>query len=118
VACGAVTARFIDSEGNPVPELETGLQIVVTPGADPYAARETGDLAADAEFVANVDRKNHWEEPKSDKDGRVTFKVLIPDATYRLLTVKNGQFVHQDFVVRPGETLDLKDIVVDRPKGN
>ena len=102
--CGQATARLVDSEGKPSGGVEAWLHMVVTPAAwpvvngqvssavdavvrkssnapeaamDAYAGRY-GRLAADEDFVANVDRTNYSVQPKSDADGRVKFPALIP----------------------------------------
>jgi hypothetical protein len=74
-------------------------------------------LTADAAFVANIDRTNYRSGPKSDSDGRITFPALIPGATYRISTFKNGRAaVLKDFVAESQKTLDLGKFVVAAPK--
>jgi hypothetical protein len=70
-------------------------------------------LAADADFLANVDRLNHGNYPKSDAEGRFELPALIPGATYRLVGYRDGEFsVARDFVGEAAKTIDLGDIVV------
>ncbi len=109
--CGTAKARFVDGGGKPIADFQATLKMVVTPGPDPIdlAARKGGTLAADTDFVGNIDRKNYWNSPKTDDAGRVAFPILIPGADYRI--------VAKDFRVQAGQTLDLGDIVVDRPRG-
>jgi hypothetical protein len=107
---GSAKARFVDAQGKP--NMNPSLFIVMTPGA-PRFSRDKGQLEADYDFVANVDRKNHGEGRRPDKDGWVTFKALIPGATYRLEgpTVDGDDHVLKDFTVEPGQELNLGDIV-------
>jgi hypothetical protein len=119
-SCGAAKARFVDSEGKPIAELEPGLHLVVTPGASPFdfSSAERGQLAADEDFAANIDRKNQTPMPKTGQDGVATFRVLIPGATYDLAGGRDGKLgVLKQFTAEAGKTLDLGDVVADRPRG-
>jgi hypothetical protein len=58
-------------------------------------------------------------EMASDAEGRLALPVLIPGATYRFLDFPAGReaapLVRKEFSVKPGETLDLGDILIERP---
>jgi hypothetical protein len=121
--CGWATARFVGPEGKPVAKHQPHFEIVVTSGPSVISRdkKEQGEFAADAALVANVDRKHYWHMPVTDAEGRITLKSLIPGALYRITdfsTVgddKRGIQVRKDFSVKPGETLDLGDILVTKP---
>jgi hypothetical protein len=56
----------------------------------------------------------------SAADGRIVFPALIPGATYRILDrttarTQNRPQLRNEFTVKPGETLDLGDILIERP---
>ena len=57
----------------------------------------------------------------SDAQGRLTLPVLIPGATYRFIDYtmavrgKTGPQLRKEFTVKPGETLDLGDIRIEKP---
>ena len=78
-------------------------------------------LAADATYMPNVDRMHYWNGPFTDADGRITLPALIPGAWYRISdrsTMNDrdkGAQVRKDFTVKPGETLDLGDILIEKP---
>jgi beta-lactamase regulating signal transducer with metallopeptidase domain/protocatechuate 3,4-dioxygenase beta subunit/5-hydroxyisourate hydrolase-like protein (transthyretin family) len=112
--CGEATARFVDVDGNPVADHRASLEIVVTPGSASidFKAMQMGQITADSDFVANVDRKNHWDRPGSDADGSITFPALIPGATYRLNFGSGEAISKRDFSAESGRTIDLGDIVV------
>ncbi|REK17450.1 MAG: hypothetical protein DWQ37_06580 [Planctomycetota bacterium] len=113
--CGEVSARFVDSAGQPVEGFEPGPYMIVTPGVHEFSD-ETGQgaLAADADFVANIDRVNYQQPIQTDADGRVTYPALIPGATYRLSTYKDGKPVmFKEFTVSSGEKLDLGEFTFD-----
>ena len=123
--CGAAKARFVDPEGQPVKGRGlSNFSIVATPGPSEMsqAPADRDALAADEELMANVDRLHYWHATGSDAEGRVTFPVLIPGALYRLVddSQRNvqdvGVPVRRDFTVKPGETLDLGDILYVKPK--
>jgi beta-lactamase regulating signal transducer with metallopeptidase domain/protocatechuate 3,4-dioxygenase beta subunit len=121
--CGKAVARFVDPDGKPLAKHNPNLQIVVTPG--PSTMRigallrakmniDVKEPVSDEDFVANFDRGHYWNHPMTDDQGRCTFPALIPGATYRLNVAfdKSGRFIDKDFIVKPGETLDLGDIIV------
>ena len=80
-------------------------------------------LAADGAYLPNVDRKHYPNELATDADGRVTLPALIPGALYRIsdwstVNVQDkGYQIRKDFTVKPGETLDLGDILIEKPGG-
>jgi beta-lactamase regulating signal transducer with metallopeptidase domain len=117
--CGTAKARFVDAEGKPIADFSPALKLVVTPGPDSinFSAARAGAFVADTDFVANIDRKNYWNAPKTDDAGRVTFPVLIPGADYRILHGLKESVIEKDFRVQAGQTLDLGDIEIDRPRG-
>ena len=56
----------------------------------------------------------------SDAQGRVVFPALIPGATYRIVDNsmprnETGPPIRKQFTVKPGETLDLGDIRIEKP---
>ena len=67
--------------------------------------------------IYGIDSVNYADGPVSDAQGRVKFPALIPGASYR----RNQRNVNEagrdiDFTVKPGETLDLGDIVIQKPR--
>ena len=124
--CGAARARLVDPGGKPFAgRLPRGFLIfsmVVTPGPPFSSAKDqAGLLAADEDNLTSVDPVNYENEPVSDPDGRITFPALIPGATYRFIdytTVVRGQTgpeLRKEFTVKPGETVDLGDIRIEKP---
>ena len=119
--CGSVKMRFVDSKGNPVGGMQTAVEIVVTPGVNRFGldALLKRELAADSDFYGNLlsdvpGRKSRW--PESGDDGRVTIDDLIPGASYRFVADRQTNR-ELDFSVQPGQTRDLGDVVIDRPRG-
>ena len=91
--CGSAATRLLDGEGKPIVKTPLLLEMVVTPGAAHYDFKklnEKGEMAADSDFVANIDRpssRNMPQTPQTDADGRITFTRLIPGATYRIVEI-------------------------------
>jgi hypothetical protein len=118
--CGQARVRFLGPDGQPVAGKMPMFELVVTPGPslDISDAREQSELAADASLVVNVDHKHYGNLPATDADGRIVLGSLIPGALYRIsdFSTSNVQNVRKriirDFTVKPGETLDLGDIVI------
>jgi RNA polymerase sigma factor (sigma-70 family) len=116
--CGQAVARFLDAQGKPLADHRPMLDIVVTPGPHRYdfKAAEKGQLAADEDFLANIDRHNYWKGPRTDAEGRCTFPALVPGVTYRFTNFRKGMHtVARDFTVESGKTFDAGDITISRP---
>ncbi len=120
--CGTVTARLVGPDGKPLgglaqPQL---IGMVVTPGSFVGAqAQKEGALLADYGLLVKIDPLNYPTGPTSDPQGRVVFPALIPGATYRVVdpTVRDlsGFPIRKEFTVKPGETVDLGDIRIEKP---
>ncbi len=120
--CGQAVARFVRPDGKPLPKHPPHLEFVATPGPTLQAAAEQGLLARDSDLMPNVDRRHYdLPKPRSDAEGRITLPALIPGAFYRLLdfsTVNDakGEQLRKDFSVKPGETIELGDILIEKPQ--
>ena len=88
--------------------------MVVSPGESIRSgyAGEVTELFADEDTVANIDQTNHWDL-KADEDGKTLFPALIPGATYRFIQMKNDKATVTDFTVKPGETRNLGEFVIE-----
>jgi hypothetical protein len=115
--CGEASMRFVDPAGKPIPNHEPQLWQVVTPGPHDWnrSPEESKTLAADSDFVSNIDRLNHGNRHKADAEGRVVLPALIPGATYRVLTVKDEKLiVAKEFQAEAAKIIELGDIVYER----
>ncbi len=117
--CGSAVMRFVDDAGKPVANQRTGdVYMVARPGAhrDNRLVMMAGGEAADSDFIQNVDRINNPKLEDTDEEGRLRLPVLIPGATYRIITRRgrgNMWSTPKDFVAEAGTTTDLGDIVVE-----
>jgi hypothetical protein len=115
--CAEGQARFVNDKNRPVSGYRPSIQLVITPGSDPYdaAAARRGEMVADADYVSNIDRINYsFGSDATDAEGRITFPALIPGATYRIpLKTKDGVSTVKEFEVNGSQTIDLGDLVVD-----
>ena len=113
---GQAKARFVAADGRPLAKLIPRIEIVVTPGPPP----RRGELFADTARLIQVDPQHYYRPNllRTDADGRVTLPDLIPGAFYRIsdYSPSKGWLVRKDFTVKPGETLDLGDIVIEQPQ--
>jgi RNA polymerase sigma factor (sigma-70 family) len=122
--CGQAKARVVGPGGKPVAKVFPSFEILGTAGPHEWDRRKQSQamLTADAAYMPNVDRIHYWKAPLTDADGRVTLPALIPGALYRISdhsTVNDrdkGVQVRKDFSVKPGETIDLGDILIENPK--
>ena len=121
--CGQATMRLIDSEGKPVAnynEHEMSGEMIVTPGVSKFAPSglplsRLPLLQANSDFISNIDRINYGSR-KSDEEGHVSLPALIPGATYSITVRREGRsVVAKTFEAKANETIDLGEIVVDRP---
>ncbi len=67
-----------------------------------------------------IDPINHAKPPTTDAEGWITLPALIPGASYRIADrttagTAEGPKLRRDFTVKSGETLDLGDILIEKP---
>ena len=120
--CGRAKARFVGPDSKPIAKHQPTLEFIATPGPSQLSRSEEDQarLSADAALVANIDRKHYWNLPFTDPEGRFTMISLIPGAVYRItdfstVNENKGLQVRKDFTVKPGETVDLGDILIEKP---
>jgi len=112
--CGSAVGRFVNARGEPLVEFAPSLCIVITPGPSLLSNSSGGGPGADETLLANFDRANYWDPPKTDRGGRCEFPALVPGADYRFLVNRNDQLiVTKTFRVESGETRDLGEIRID-----
>ena len=122
--CVMATARLVDTVGKPVTGFSKPwlISMVVTPGPfNSVTARKEGLMLADEAHLPAVDPINYEPNPVSDAQGRILFPALIPGASYRIIDRTpfrgpNGPQVRKEFTVKPGDTLDLGDILIEKPQ--
>jgi RNA polymerase sigma factor (sigma-70 family) len=125
--CGTARARLVDPQGKPVARSRDTYgshmtMIAVTPG--PHRLTQGGAeqalLAADLDSLARIDPVHYGKELVSDDNGVLNLPALIPGATYRIyddtLSESTGPRLRKEFTVKPGETLDLGDIRIEKPQ--
>jgi RNA polymerase sigma factor (sigma-70 family) len=84
--CGSATVRYVDAKGKPVVGLAPGFfEIVLMPGVSVYdmKARDQGKICESTEFVGNF-HGVPFLPPRTDAQGQVTLRALVPGATYLL----------------------------------
>jgi hypothetical protein len=116
--CGTARVRVVDEGGKPVPEVRPLVEVLLTPGGSIFEALNTSQLLADYAWMINLDR-TRYNDLKPDREGRFAFPTLPPGATIRVLVSARGaqpRSLSRTFTVRPGQTLDLKDLVFSVPK--
>ncbi len=105
-------------------EMFPEFQLLITPGTHSFLQKGPAELAkleADAAFLPNIDPR-HYQRPNgplTDADGRITLPNLIPGALYRLSDYSTkdqdkGVQIRRNCTVKPGETLDLGDILIEK----
>ena len=104
------------------PSTATGGGRSSIPPGPPRTSRDEADksrLWADQDYLSRVDPLHYAEGRVSDAEGCVTLPALIPGATYRFFDNSEaesvGHHLRKEFVVGPGETIDLGDIVIAKP---
>ena len=108
--CGTAKARLVDASGKPIAGYRGSqlISMVVTP---PYLFRhQEATLARDRH-----DQLRGWprvRRPGADRFSRPDPRSALPP--FELL--KTGTQRYKDFTVKPGETLDLGDIVIEKPR--
>jgi hypothetical protein len=113
-SCGAVKVCFVDGAGKPLKDFIPWLQLVVTPGPPLWKAIEDKTLAAEVVSLAGPYGDQPPGQPKTDAKGYVTYRGLIPGATYRIKTYgqdMSHSIVLKDFSVAADKTEELEIMV-------
>ena len=119
--CGTAKARLVDASGKPLATYRGSdlISMVVTPGPDPFPRPQPNEtrLLGDVAPLDAIDTINYKDGPMSDALGQIAFPALVPGATYRRTpSGTKGTPRSDEFTVKPGETLDLGDIVIEKPQ--
>ncbi len=123
-ACGTALARLVNAKGEPLSGYRDPylISMIVTPGRDGYSkeAADEDQLAYDGDYVSRID-PDHYGNLVTDGQGHITFPALIPGATYRITDMTSaddagGRKTRKLFVAGAGETIDLGDIVIEKPE--
>jgi hypothetical protein len=113
--CGAAKGRLVGPDGAPLAGFAQPwlISMVVTPDAP-------DGTMTDADFLTRIDPIHYLRSPMADTQGRIVFPALIPRATYRIVNrgprAPRGTRVNRDFTAKPGEILELGDILVEKPQ--
>ena len=118
VPCSSAKARYLTPDGLPVRQgLLFGIEMVATPGESKYSieAAQQGLLTADEDFSVNFARDKSGINEKTNDQGIVEYRLLVPGATYRLhnRNAEDKWIVQKEFIAKSGEIHDLGDITVD-----
>jgi beta-lactamase regulating signal transducer with metallopeptidase domain len=119
--CGTAKARLVDSSAKPVKGQSVPISLIVTPGINLGARdQKPKELVAIATHPAQFDPKHYGAHPASDAQGQIFFPALIPGATYRFTVGgmnrrPGGPPIQKEVNVKPGEAIDLGDILIERP---
>ncbi len=124
---GRARARFVGPDGRTIAGFQLGFnfELIITPGPprNSRSKEDRGKLAADAGDMVNMDQRHYLNFPPADRDGRVVLPDLVPGAVYRILDSSTtdvpdkGVQARRDFSVKPGEELDLGDVLIEKPQG-
>jgi RNA polymerase sigma factor (sigma-70 family) len=120
--CATAAARLVGHDGKPLAEFAPPslISMVVTPGEfSAVKARKVRTTIADEDSLTNIDPINYQKDPASNAEGRIVFPALIPGAKFRIVdrtTIRtpNGPQLRKEFTVKPGETLDLGDLLIEK----
>jgi RNA polymerase sigma factor (sigma-70 family) len=122
--CATATARLVGLDGKPLAGFQspTLISMVVTPGEfSRLKAQKEGITPADEDTLTHIDPINYATPPAADALGRIVLPALIPGATYRIgdqttARTPNGPQLRKEFTVKPGEALELGDILIEKPE--
>jgi RNA polymerase sigma factor (sigma-70 family) len=115
--CGTAKARLVDASGKPLAAYRGShlIAMVVTPGPYPIPQQQPNEtrLLGHVGALSAIDAINYKDGPVSDTTGQIAFPALVPGATYRRIPSGTKGTPLSD---KPGETLDLGDIVIEKPQ--
>jgi RNA polymerase sigma factor (sigma-70 family) len=121
--CATATARLVGPHGKPLAGFQspTLISMVVTPGEfSRVKAQREGITPADQDSLTGIDTINYAKAPTADEQGRIVFPALMPRSTYRIIDqttarTPDGPQLRKEFTTKPGETVDLGDILIEKP---
>jgi RNA polymerase sigma factor (sigma-70 family) len=121
--CATATARLVGPHGKPLAGFQspTLISMVVTPGEfSRVKAQREGITLADQDSLTGIDTINYAKAPTADEQGRIVFPALMPRSTYRIIDqttarTPDGPQLRKEFTTKPGETVDLGDILIEKP---
>ena len=122
--CATAKARLVGPGGKPLAGYQhpSLISMVVTPGEfNGVKSQKDRTTLADQDPLTGIDTINYEKAPAADGQGRIVFPALIPGATYRISDqstrrTPNGPQLRKEFTVKPGEVLDVGDILIEKPK--
>jgi hypothetical protein len=122
--CATATARVVGPGGKPLAGFQNPalISMVVTPGEfSGIKARKDGTTLANQDTLTSIDTINYVTPPAADAQGRIVFPALIPGSTYRIVDqttarTPKGPQLRKEFTAKPGETLDLGAILIEKPQ--
>jgi hypothetical protein len=121
--CATATARLVGPGGKPLAGYQhpSLISMVVTAGEfNGVKSQKDRTTLADQDTLTGIDTINYAKAPAADGQGRIVFPALIPGATYRISDQSTrrtpiGPPLRKEFTVKPGESLDLGDILIEKP---
>jgi RNA polymerase sigma factor (sigma-70 family) len=121
--CGTASARLIGPDAKPLHDFtpRAPIMMVVMRGEfSPVKASTEGTFMPVSGALTAIDPVNYPKPRTSDDQGRIVFPALIPGTTYQVVdrTTAGTPPVPQlrkEFTVKPGEMLDLGDILIEEP---
>jgi RNA polymerase sigma factor (sigma-70 family) len=122
--CGSAKARLVDRDGKvQAKSASANAMLIITPGAlfNQFQFKKPGPLYANEATLDTIDPTHYPGPITSDADGRISLPALIPGATYRIIDQSTyrdqiGAHVRKEFTVKPGENVDLGDILIEKPQ--
>ena len=123
--CGTAKARLVDGSGKPIAGHgnEFMLSMTNTSGRKPARpdSAPANTVPTDGDYLVRINPVHYQKAPVSDAEGRIVFPALIPGASHRIVdttarvTAGGTRAIRKEFTVKPGETLDLGDILIEKP---
>ena len=125
--CGLAMARLVDPNGKPLAGYRDPLSDLdgrhARPGPAGHDRGGPGPPVGRCRTTSRGSTRSTTPTWSSDAQGRITFPALIPGATYRVYddsrpNAAGGRQLRKEFIVKPGEAIDLGDIVIEKPESS
>jgi hypothetical protein len=133
--CGTAKARLVDKGNKPLTAYRDQFMIsmIITPRVPVHQsvfpspvdestvpAPHAIPVLSESDFLVRFDPVNHPKPPAPDAQGRIVLPALIPGVTYQIVDrtaaqTPGGPPIRKKFTVKPGETVDLGDILIEKP---
>jgi hypothetical protein len=108
--CGQARVTLVDQDGLPLPNV--GVKLMVCMRDDNVPGGKTRPVDRSNARLQGIGAPP--PEAVTDRQGKIVFAGLIPDATYQLVNHNEKELIGEEFQVAPGQQLEMRIVLGKR----